>query len=208
MVKTKPFIQCWLSNSTRWALNKHLKKPKGIMIHSTGFSQPYLNYFVRPSKSDPDREKIINILGEYRNFTDYNHTRHDNGYHFWIGKDRNDKVQTIYTLPLDLKAYSDNYIHIIICEDDLKSKEYLIDCLSELVILCDWLLDYFPNLQPKNIIDHSSNGFNPDIKYWLEIFNFDFDIIPAVVWALRTLDKETGIPTLFTLFNRPAHLRS
>lgn len=190
MIKTKPFIQCWLSNSTRWALNKHLKKPKGIMIHSTGFSQPYLNYFVRPSKSDPDREKIINILGEYRNFTDYNHTRHDNGYHFWIGKDKNDEVQTMYTLPLDLKAYSDDYIHIIICEDNLKNIDYLKMCLTEVVLLCYWLLIHFPYLKPEDIIDHSSNGYSPDISYWLELFDMDFELIPAYVWSLYTIDEK------------------
>lgn len=207
-MSNKPFIKCWLTNSTRYALKSPLKKPKGIMIHSTGFTQPYLNYFVRPSKTDPHKQEIINLLGEHWLFTDYNHTTHTQGYHFWIGKDINGKTQTINALPLDIKAYADNYIHIIICEDDLKDKEYLVACLSELIVLCNWLLDYFPHLQPKNIVDHSSDGFSPDIKYWLEMFDFDFDIIPATVWGLRTPDKETGIPTLFALLDRPAHLRS
>lgn len=53
------------------------------MIHSTGFSNPRLNYFIWPSKLDPNRQDIIKLLGQHnKEFMDYNHTTHMQGYHF------------------------------------------------------------------------------------------------------------------------------
>ena len=174
--KTKA-LNCLMTNSTAMAKNEKMRwPPRGIIIHSTGMNCPQLKRYIQPSKSDVNYPILIAELGKNKLHNDYNHTHRAYNFHFWIGKNKNNKVIVVQTLPLDIRAWKDNYIHICICEDNLNNFEYLSDCikvLNEILIeLCNSC-----DIPINQIFSHSEIGNTPDIDYWLKKYQLSIQII-------------------------------
>ena len=159
-------LVCMMTNSTQWAENRPLKKPKGIIIHSSRQDGAYLRRYIQPSKKDENYSDIIAQLGENRRHNDWNHIRTFHNFHYWIGKDNNDKIITVQTFPLTMKTWLDDYIHICICEDNLNDREYLKKCLDNLIELCVDIVEEY-SFKAKEIYDHSELSDYPDANYWL-----------------------------------------
>lgn len=70
-----------MSNST-CSKRKIPLTPKGIVVHSTGRNQKYLREYVQPSNDDACYKDLIKLLGRNNKRTDYNHTHHNDGFHF------------------------------------------------------------------------------------------------------------------------------
>ena len=159
-------IECLMTNSTAWAKGSEAMIPQGIVIHSSGFEQPYLWYFVQPSNSDPHKIDILDIIGINKKHTDYNHTYRRNNYHYWIGKDAEGEVRVVQTFPNSFDISNDKFIHICILEDDLKNKDYVLHIIAKLAPLCAQLCEEF-NFPSNKIYDHSELSNMPDANYWL-----------------------------------------
>ena len=172
-------IECLMTNSTAWAKGSEAMIPQGIVIHSSGFEQPYLWYFVQPSNSDPNKIQILNTLGINQKHTDYNHTYRIMNYHYWIGKDINDDIQVIRAFPDSFKI-ADNYIHICLLEDDLNNKDYVIQIIPALTQLCAQLCKKH-NWDDKHILDHSEVSSFPDANYWLSKYGYSSKDIRQIV---------------------------
>ena len=168
-----------MTNSTAWAKGIKKMTPKGIIIHSSGFEQPYLWYFIQPSNSNPNKSQILNTIGVNKKHTDYNHTRRLINYHYWIGKDSNNNIQTIKAFPNDFKI-KDNYIHICLLEDDLNDKKYALQIVSELIQLCVHLCKEF-HWNENNVLGHSEISSLPDANYWLKKYGYDIDTIRQII---------------------------
>ena len=54
-------IDCLLTESRCFRVSRPAS-PVGIVVHSTGADNPWLKRYVQPSKTDPDREKLLRIL--------------------------------------------------------------------------------------------------------------------------------------------------
>lgn len=179
MPKTSKFIgyglKCHLYNSTISALWKPLK-PRGIVIHSTGRTGKYLRNYVQPGKSDPNYWNIIDQLGTNKRKDDWNHTTREYSFHFWVGANAKGKVITAATEPLNIKTWDDDYIHICLCEDDLKDGEYAKQVFVELSKLC-WIICDEYNWNSEYIMDHSEISRMPDANYWLERYGYGVDKI-------------------------------
>ena len=176
-------LKCMMTNSTQWAHDKPLN-PKGIVIHSSGRKGPYLRRYIQPTSSDPQFDELRKILGTNTKKVDWNHRRTQHNFHYWIGKTADKEVVTIQTFPLTMRTWlHDNYIHICICEDSLKDKKYLKECLVELISLCEDLCRQF-NWGTDKIYDNSEiSDLTPDSNYWLEKHGYSID------WVRNEVDK-------------------
>ncbi len=164
-------LKCMMTNSTQWAENQPLKRPKGVVIHSTKQNGAYLRKYIQPSKSDEDYDEIMAQLGKNRKHNDWNHICTFHNFHYWIGKNKEGKVITVQTFPLTIQTWPDNYIHICVCEDNLKDRKYLEQCLNNLIELCsDIAVRYLTNT--KDILDYSELSDHPDISYWLKKYGY------------------------------------
>jgi hypothetical protein len=68
---------------------------KGILWHSTGCNNTWLNRFVQPFETDANYNEMINILGKNPWVTDWNHIERSAGLNAWIGKLANGEVATV-----------------------------------------------------------------------------------------------------------------
>ena len=171
---------CWMKNSTAYAKNEKMT-PEGIVVHSSGMNHPYLGYYVQPCSFDENYDQLITIIGKNSKNNDYNHTHRNYNFHYWIGK-RSDIKQTITlaTIPFNMRTWNDNYIHICICEDNLKDKNYLTECLRELVDICYVLCDFY-DWEIDKIYDYSDLTDHPDANYWFQMHGYSIDTVREAV---------------------------
>lgn len=147
-----PFV-CLLKNSTIYKKNQQMI-PKGIVWNSTGENKPYLKNYIQPYRDNPE---VIERLGLNDRGSDYNHTLKNDGYHAWIGLDREGKVISVQTLPWNWRAAGcgqgdngsadDGWIQINVCEGALNDKKYFSEIYNELVNLTAYLCELF-NIDP------------------------------------------------------------
>ena len=127
-------------------------KPQGIMVHSTGSNNPWLNRYVAPDDG---------LLGKNRYGNHWNQAmdRHV-CVHGFIGKLADGTVATYQTLLWDHFGWhaggSANGTHIgfEICEDGLKDPAYFAKVYQEAVELCAYLCKLY-GLAVNTIICHS-----------------------------------------------------
>ncbi len=140
-------IDCLLTESRCFRVSRPAS-PIGIVVHSTGADNPWLKRYVQPSKTDPDREKLLRILGYNANGNSWNRDMGKSA-HYMIGKLIDGTVETVRLLPEEICAWgsgsgkkgSCNYnptahIQFEICEDALTDENYFNACYRAAVRLC------------------------------------------------------------------------
>lgn len=157
--------------------------PKGIVVHSTGVNNTSLSRYIGP---DDGR------LGANRYGNHWNQSGISKCVHAFIGKDKNGKVCTYRTLPLNICCwgvgsgtkgsynYDPAYLQFEILEDNLKSKSYFNTVMKEAQELCaKWCKDH--NLSVNKIVSHSEahkagyGSNHSDCDHWLSKFGKDMD---------------------------------
>ena len=152
---------------------------RGIMVHSTGANNPWLKRYVGPD----DGRLGVNAYGNH-----WNQDTPDQRKiccHAFIGKLADGTVATYQTLPWDMvgwhsgtghkgkeaNANNNGFIGFEICEDDLRSKDYLEQVYAETVDLCVYLCQQY-GLTERDIICHSEGhtlgiaSGHADVMHW------------------------------------------
>ena len=133
-------LECILTENECYQKRVRIK-PVGVMVHSTGCSNPNLRRYVQPVKSTLDREELLAALGVNRNGNSWNQFRPGGQQvcvHGFIGKLADGSVAAVQTLPWDVRGWHSGYanrksttnanklgyIGFEMCEDDLKDPVY------------------------------------------------------------------------------------
>lgn len=184
--------------------------PKGVMVHSTGANNPYLNRYVQPDDGK---------LGEnaYRNhWNTYHPGNRKVCVHAFIGKLADGSIATYQTLPFDMRGWhaggSANNTHIgfEICEDSLHDKFYFDKVYKEAVEFTAYLCKKF-SLNPKEdgvIICHNEGydrrvaSNHSDVMHWFPKHGKSMDSFRNDVIALMSSEENNteGEEELVTLY--------
>lgn len=159
-------------NSTAYAKHYNMPSPKGIVIHSSLMPRPYLRWYVKPGSKNQNKQEILDKIGYNNKMNDYNHTHRDHNFHYWIGKDQYNQVMVIKTMPTNMQSWNtDRYIHICICEDKKDDVNYLRDCMTQTLLLCEQLCKEY-NWDENQVHYYSELKDLDDFKYWFEKFGY------------------------------------
>lgn len=141
-----------LSNNACYKAGRTIT-PKGIMLHSTGANNPWLNRYVGPDDG---------LLGKNPYNNHWNKDKPDGRQvcvHAFIGKLKNGSIATYQTLPWNYRGWhaggdaNDSHIGFEICEDNLSDVAYFNAVYKEATELCAYLCKFY-NLTEKYIIGH------------------------------------------------------
>lgn len=180
---------------------------RGIMVHSTGANNPFLNRYVGPDDG---------LLGKNQ-YNNHWNTYKPSGIfvcvHAFVGKLQDGTVATYQTLPWDFvgwhsgtghlgankNANNTGYIGFEICEDDLTDKTYFDKVYQESVELCAFLCKEY-NLSSSDIICHSEGAQkgiasnHADVMHWFPRHGKNMNMFRAdvrrVVDAKRPIEKQ------------------
>ena len=149
--------------------------PKGIMVHSTGASNPWLKRYVGPDDG---------LLGKNQYNNHWNQDKPGGKQvcvHAFIGKLADGSIATYQTLPWNHRGWhcssgwkgsgNDTHISFEICEDNLTDKSYFRKVFNEAVELCVYLCKLY-GLNENNIICHSEGyklgiaSNHADVMHW------------------------------------------
>lgn len=157
-------IQCIMTNSSCYN-GTTVGTPVGVLWHSTGANNPWLSRYVQPSSNDPNRDKLIRLIGKNTGANDWNNYPIQAGLNAWIGKMADGSVNSIQALPWNYRAWgcgggrngscngssavknSPFWLQFEICEDGLNNKSYFNAVYKEAVELTAYWCKLF-NLDP------------------------------------------------------------
>ncbi len=164
--------------------------PKGIMIHSTGANNPYLNRYSGPDDG---------LLGSNQYNNHWNQDKPGGRQvcvHAFIGKLADGIIATYQTLPWDHRGWhcgsglkgsgNDTHIGFEICEDGLTDASYFNAVYKEAVELCVYLCKQY-GLTEKDIICHSEGhklgiaSNHSDVMHWFPKHGKSMDTFRADV---------------------------
>lgn len=131
--KSNKPLSCIFTQS-RCYTNSYNIKPVGVLWHSTGANNSSLKRYVQPSSNDPNREKLMEMLGKNTYANDWNRPGLSVGVNAFIGKLADGSVTTVQTLPWEMRPWgcasgrngscNNGWIQFEICEDGLNNKAY------------------------------------------------------------------------------------
>lgn len=154
--------------------------PKGIMVHSTGANNPWLNRYVGPDDG---------LLGKNFYGNHWNVRGLSVCVHAFIGKLKDGTVATYQTLPWNYRAWhcagdaNNTHISFEICEDNLKDAKYFKKVYQEAVELTAMLCKEY-NLDPLDdgvVICHSEGyqrgiaSNHSDVMHWFPKYGKSMD---------------------------------
>jgi len=163
--------------------------PEGIIVHSTGCSNPNIKRYVAPGNDD---------IGYNNNGNSMNEPGQDVCVHMIIGKNANGKVKCYQILPFDICCwgvgsgwkgsynYNPPYIQFEMCEDDLDDRTYCKACYDKAVAVCAELAKKY-GFSVNNIKSHHEAGQigmgsqHVDPDNWWGNFGFTMDQFRADV---------------------------
>lgn len=145
--------------------------PKGVMVHSTGANNPYLNRYIGPD------DGLLGVNQYNNHWNQYKPDGREVCVHAFIGKLKDGTIATYQTLPWNHRGWhsgglaNNTHIGFELCEDGLNDATYFNSVYLEAVELCVYLCRLY-NLTEKDIIGHyegyqrgiSSNHRDP--KNW------------------------------------------
>ena len=189
---------------------KIIGKPNGIVVHSTGCNNKYLQRYVQPIVGQKDYDAIIDDIGKNAYNNDWNRSAEEMGkyscVHAFIGCNVKGDVETYQVLPYDICCWgcgsgdkgSYNYnpqarIQFEICEDDLTDEKYFNKAMKEAIEYCAYLCRKF-NINLNNICSHyeaAKAGYavqHIDPEHWLNKFGKD------MVWFRSEVQKIISVP--------------
>ena len=202
-------LVCLMTNSTCYLSTKNMI-PKGIVWHSTGMNNAYLYKYVQPSLTDPNYQNLIELLGKNTYGNDWNHTSHQEGYHCWIGKLKDNTVAAVQTLPWNYIGWgcgagtngscNDCWIQLQICEDNLSDPSYFSKAYREACEITAYLCKKY-NINPMGTVQYKEleiptilchqDTFNyqmgtncSDIYHWFSLYNRTMDDVRQKVFDI------------------------
>lgn len=156
----KPLV-CMMTNSTCYKGTSKMKI-RGILWHSTAANNPTIKRYVQPSDNDPNRDRLLAIIGKNLYHNDWNHIYRKAGLNAWVGKLADGKISSVQTMPWDFEPWgcgkgrrgscNDGWIQFEICEDDLTSREYFLSAYREAVELTAYLCKKY-NINPHGSVE-------------------------------------------------------
>jgi len=156
-------ISCIMTNSTCYKAHQSFA-PRGILIHSTGANNPYIKRYVQPSDDDPDKDRLLSVLGVNSNHNDWNHIYREAGVHAFIGKLANEEIATVEAIPYNIKPWgcgsgkrgscNEGWLQFEICEDSLNDNVYFNKIYNEMIEYISYLCVKF-NLNPEGFVNMS-----------------------------------------------------
>lgn len=176
--------------------------PQGIVVHSTGANNPYLNRYV-----DAAEEVGINPYRNHWNVAKPGGTRVC--VHAFIGYDKNQEVRVAEVLPLNICCwgvgrgengsynYNPAYIQFEICEDNLSDKTYYDKAFTVAAEYCAELCKTY-GIEVSRIVGHceayrlgyGSNHSDPE--HWMNRFDETMDDFRKKVSdILKSNDEKT-----------------
>ena len=159
---------------------------KGIMVHSTGANNPFLNRYIAPDDG---------LLGQNLYNNHWNQAKPGGlevCVHAFIGKLKDGSIGTYQTLPWNHRGWhaggaaNDTHIGFEICEDDLTDTSYFNAVYKEAVELCVYLCKQY-GLTEKDIICHSEGhklgvaSNHGDVMHWFPKHGKSMDTFRAEV---------------------------
>lgn len=168
--------------------------PTGIVVHSTGASNPNVKRYVGPDDG---------ILGRNRYNNHWNKPDATKCVHAFIGKVDDGSVRIYQTLPWDYRcwgvgsgkkgSYNNSHIQFEICEDDKTDEAYYREAFTHAARLCAYLCKRY-GIKTENIVGHyeahaagyASNHGDP--RNWQRKFGGSMDVFRAEVEALLAGD--------------------
>ena len=189
--------QCLLTKNDCYKKGEKIT-PKGIVVHSTGANNPYLERYVQPDDG---------YLGNNIYNNSWNRPGLDVCVHAFIGKDKNGNVKCYQTLPWDYAcwgvgrgrkgSYNYNptgYIQFEMCEDNLKNEDYFNKVMDVATDFCVYISNLY-NIPIENIVGHheayilgyGSNHSDPE--NWTKKFGKDMN------WFRDEVRRKKGEPT-------------
>ena len=167
-------------------LKKMASKPMGIIVHSTGFNNPYTAYHVEKSKN-------------LKRFP-----------HAFIGYDEMKKISVVEIIPQNICCrnvgigmygsldYAPAYLQIEICEDSKENKNYYNAVFEEAIEYCAHICNVY-NLSVQEIVSHkeayeAGYGSNyKDPEYWMKIYGETMSNFREKVAKLLNVSKTDAI---------------
>lgn len=214
----KPLV-CMMTQSTCYRGTRKFT-PKGILWHSTGANNPTLKRYVQPDDGDPNRAKLLALLGRNPNGNDWNHAAVQAGLNYWIGRLADGTVAAVQTMPWDYRPWgcgsgsrgngNDVYIQFEICEDGLSEKSYFDACYAEACEMTAYLCRMF-GIDPQGtftyngltlptITDHAgSNALgigtaHGDVQHWSRRYGKTMENVREDVAALLSGNTPASTP--------------
>lgn len=211
-------IQCMMTQSTCYKGTRTMQI-KGVLWHSTGVNNPYLKRYVQPDDNDPNKNKLITLIGKNSYGNDWNHIYRKAGLNCWIGKLADGSVSTIQTMPWNYRPWgcgkgkkgtcNDGWIQFEICEGDLNDKSYWDSVYKEALEITAFLCKAY-NIDPygtveyngikvPTIIDHTGSAAlglgnnHKDIQHWSKKYGVTMDVIRKEVSKLLNEIPKTSV---------------
>ena len=189
---------------------------KGIVWHSTGRNNPFLNRYIQPGDNAPDRDRLLSLLGRNAYGNDWNHIDHDAGFNGWIGKLADGTVAAVQTMPWDWRPWgcgsgrngscNNGWIQFEICEDSLDDAAYFGKVYREGCEITAYLCGLFGidpggaavlnGIRVPTILCHADcwrlglGSDHMDVLHWFSKFGKSMDTVRADVAALLREAKE------------------
>ena len=175
--------ECILTGNACYRAGRTIR-PAGVMVHSTGADNPTLRRYVQPAPDHPERERLLNLLGENKNGNDWNNTGRQVCVHAFIGRLADGTVAAVQTLPWDMRGWhagegkkgsaNDTHISFEICEDGLDDGAYFREVYRTAVELTAMLCRKFglDPLEDGVVICHSEGhgrgiaNNHADVTHW------------------------------------------
>lgn len=166
--------KCIMYDSTCYKRTGKMK-PVGILWHDTGVNNTSIKRYVQPSKSDPNYNKLLNLIGKNQYANDWSTVEHNAGVNAWIGKLADGTVATVQALPWDYRPWgcdSGNYgslnngwIQFEICEDAKNNSTYFNSVYKEALKLTAYLCKKF-NIDPKGTVNYNGISVPTIVCHW------------------------------------------
>lgn len=176
--------------------------PTGIVVHSTGASNPNLKRYVGPDDG---------ILGRNQYNNHWNKPDATKCVHAFIGKVADGSVCIYQTLPWNYRcwgvgsgkkgSYNNSHIQFEICEDDKTDEAYYREAFTHAARLCAHLCQRY-GIKVENIVGHyeahaAGYGSNHgDPRNWQRKFGGSMDAFRAEVEALIAGGTIPGGPAI------------
>lgn len=174
-------------------------EPKGIMVHSTGASNPWLKRYIAPDDG---------LLGKNQYNNHWNQDKPGGKevcVHAFIGKLKDGSIATYQTLPWNYRGWhcgsawkgsgNDTHISFEICEDNLTDRSYFYKVFNEAVELCVYLCKLY-GLNENSIICHSEGyklgiaSNHADVMHWFPRHGESMDSFRNAVKESLLAEKE------------------
>lgn len=151
-------LQCFMRQSTWYREENRTMAVRGVLIHCTGSNNPYVKRYVQPDYNDPNRQKLLDLIGVNKNNNDWNHSKRDAGVSAFIGKLADGTVSSVQVGPWNKWQWgcgkgqygscNNGWIQFEMCEDELNDRAYFNAVFEEAAQLTAYLCTLY-NLNPQ-----------------------------------------------------------